>query len=365
MLRVLRALVEINSFTANKSGVDRNADLVRPLFEPLGFAASRVKAEPLYADHLVLHRGSGKKFVLISHLDTVYAPEEEFAWREEPGKIVGPGVADIKGGTVVIWSVLQALRERHPRFFDGHAWTILLNSAEERGNKTFADLARAQVAGAAACLVYEPGYPRNTVVVSRKGSARFTLRIKGRPAHSGSHHERGASAVVELADKILKIAGLTDYSLGVTTNVGAIRGGTVVNTVPGSAEALIDLRARDPASFESTKQKIRSIAREVTVRAAADGFPCSMELEEHPDYFPMPRNPETDRLFNLAQACDPGIEPQDRGGASDACHVWNLVPTLDGLGPVGDHTHAAGEEFITPESLTQRARLSFDLLQKI
>jgi glutamate carboxypeptidase len=209
-------------------------------------------------------------------------------------------------------------------------------------------------------------------VVARKGSARFTLRIHGRPAHSGSHPERGASAIVEMADKIVKIAGLADYDRGVTTNVGTVRGGTVVNTVPAYAEALIDLRARDAASFEAAKQSIRQVCAESIVRSRSDGFACRLELEEHPDYPPMPRNRATDRLFEWAredsEAVGAAVEPQERGGASDASHVCALAPTIDGLGPVGDHAHSSQpgrQEFILRSSLVPRALLAASLLSRI
>jgi glutamate carboxypeptidase len=374
-LEHLKRLVAVNSFTGNRDGVLQNAALVEDLFQPLGFEARRVASEvPGFGEHLLLHRSGKKRVVLVSHLDTVFAPEESFPWREAGPRIYGPGVNDIKGGTVLIHLFLQGLQKFAPDVFDGVDWTLVLDASEERGSRGFIDVLRAAVQGATACLVYEPGYPTSdgvhgTVVVSRKGSARFCLRVRGRAAHSGSHHDHGASAIVELADKIVRVAGLTDYGRGITTNIGKVSGGTVVNTVPAYAEALLDLRARDPESFEETKRKIREICREATVRSPADGFACTLELEEHPDYPPMPRNPGTERLFALARSCaqelgDP-VEPQDRGGASDACHVWDLVPTIDGLGPIGDSAHCLNEEFVLRDSFVRRALLNCALISRL
>jgi glutamate carboxypeptidase len=354
---LLRRLVEVNSFTANEAGVRRNAEIVEEMFE--GFRARRE------GEHLVLTRPGSRRVVLISHLDTVYAPDDGFAWREEGPRIYGPGVADIKGGTVVMWRALLALRQFAPDAFEGLGWTLLFNASEERGSAGFAELARREAAGAEACLAYEPGYPANTLVVARKGSARFTLRVRGRSAHSGSRHEEGANAIVELAGKILKIAALTDYARGITTNVGVARGGTVVNAVPESAEALIDLRAKDPDSFEAGKREIRAICREAEVRSASDGFPCALELEDHHDYTPMVRNAGTDALFELARGVDPTVEPQERGGSGDVCHVWREAPTLDGLGPVGDDCHCTGREYVLRDTLASRALLSYGLFRDV
>jgi glutamate carboxypeptidase len=386
-LQALETLVKINSFTTNREGVNRNATLIEGFFAPMGFESRRVPSKnPECGDHLALARRgrSDRRIVLVSHLDTVFSPEEEaangFRWREEGPRIYGPGTNDIKGGTVLIRLVMEGLRDLAPEVYEGISWTVLLNASEEHGSEDFPDLAREEAEGALACLVYEAGYPSaagSTVVVSRKGSARFGLRVRGRAAHSGSRHERGASAVVELADKILKVAALTDYARGVTTNVGVIRGGTVANTVPAFAEALVDLRARDPESFDEAKRRIRELAREATVRSAEDGFPCSLELEEHPDYPPMPRNEGTDRLFALAQdsARELGltIEGQARGGASDACHLWRTLPTLDGLGPVGDNAHCSqrspdgtrDQEYVLRDSFVERALLSLGVILRI
>lgn len=360
-LGVLKTLVEVNSFSANRDGVNRNGALVKDLFKPLGFEARDVAAEnPSYGDHVVLTKpGPGKKIVLVSHLDTVFATEEVFPWREEGPRIYGPGTNDIKGGTVLIRLFLGGLRDLAADFYRDANLTIVFDACEERGTADFIRLIQKEVQGAAACLVYEPGYPKNTIVVARKGSARSILRVRGVAAHSGSHHERGASAIVELAEKILKIAGLTDYSRGVTTNVGVVRGGTVVNTIPAYAEALIDLRGKDVESFDQAKRAIRDIASRTTIRG------CSAELEEMPDYRPMPRNPETDRLFAVVQDIDPTVEPQERGGSSDACHVWNLVPTLDGLGPVGDNAHCLGTEYVMRDSFVSRAVLNFELIRRL
>ena len=136
-LKFLERLVAVNSFTANRGGVLRNAELVAAQFRELGFVEERVSAEnPAFGDHQFLRRsGKGRNGVmLVTHLDTVYPEEEEkrhrFGWQVEAGRIYGPGVNDNKGGTVMIWLVLSALRELEPEIFESLSWQIAANAAE-------------------------------------------------------------------------------------------------------------------------------------------------------------------------------------------------------------------------------------------
>lgn len=378
----LERLVACNSLTSNVAGVDRCGGMVRDMFRDLGFDARSVRSAARdRGDHLVLtHSGrSSSEIVLVSHLDTVYSPEEEeangFRWREEAGRIYGPGVIDIKGGTVLIHLVLRVLATAAPRLFEAVGWRVLLNGAEETGSADFPPLAREQVGPPTlACLVFEHGHPRgedaSSVTVSRRGCGRFRVETRGRQAHAGSGHHRGANAIAEIARLITLIEGLTDPAKGLTFNAGVVRGGSVINSVPDQAMALVDMRADDPAVFERAVQTIEGLAGEGSVRSRSDGFPCRVEVTTLPAYPPWPDNPGSRRLAGVYQAAAERLglclHAEHRLGASDGCHLWDLAPTLDGLGPLGENIHCAQhdppagkfQESLIKASFEERAMLN-------
>src|SRR6266571_3695680 len=224
-LEMLRQMVGLNSFTAN----------------------------PEFGNHLVLTRRgrSAKSVAMISHLDTVFPPEEEarnnFHWQPEGDRIYGPGTVDIKGGTVMMWLVLSALREHTPEVFEEITWKLFWNSSEERLTPDFGDVCRSRFDGETlAALVFEAegrlGDER-LVVVARKGRAAWRVRVIGRGAHAGGKHSHGANAIVQLGKTIQQIAALTDYSRDLTFNLGTVSGGTVLNRVPHEAVAEGEFRA--------------------------------------------------------------------------------------------------------------------------
>ncbi len=386
--RSLRALVECNSFTRNREGVLRNAAMVRELFEPLGFTSSAAPSdEDDEGDHLVLARpgASGTTLLLISHLDTVYSPELErrtdFGWREDGDLIRGPGVADIKGGTMTMYVALEALAQEVPELFDETGWLVLLNAAEEDGSDTFRSLARSSASDrAAACLVYEHGNDRDggtLVTTSRRGSGRFVVETFGRQAHAGSSHARGANAIRELARKIEAIEAMTDPGGRTTFNVGLVEGGVGSNSVAAHARCTVDVRADDPESFAAAGARVASLAGTGEIASRADGFPCTVSVTRKPCFPPWPANDASTRLAAVAARAgrDVGIEvlAEHRLGASDGCHVWDLVPTLDGLGPIGFHLHSAEhdpergkeQESLRWSSVGERAMLSAALLVRL
>jgi len=349
---LLRRLVEVNSFTGNRDGVREVGRIVEGMFHPLGFSARWI------GDHLALEKGGagGPRLLLVGHLDTVYP--ENFAWREEGGRIFGPGVCDMKGGIVVMW---MALAQSCPPDV-----TLLFNATEEGGCADFPPLLRSFVTPATrACLVYEPGLEegsKTTVVTERKGSGRFRIDVAGRQAHSGHSHEKGASAIRELARVVERIEASTDRARGVTFNVGTIEGGTTVNSVPGRASAGLDLRAWTPADFAWGRAQALGLSGDGSVPGTR------VEVTELPGYPPWPGNEGSRRLGELACALDPMIVAGRRGGGSDGCHLWDLVPTLDGLGPVGRNAHVAtgkDPESVDPGSFAPRAKLSVALFRKL
>jgi glutamate carboxypeptidase len=382
---MLQKMVEINSFSLNRAGVNAVARLTADLFSPLGFTAESVPSDnPDYGDHLVLSReGSGPETItFISHLDTVFSPEEErrnnFKWREEGNRIYGPGTVDIKGGTMMVHLILSVLRERAPELFDSANWLFFLNSAEEMPSPDFGRLCRERTpSDARAALVVEGGAEETNhqaLVTARKGRALFRVEAHGRGAHAGNLHARGANAVNQLAHTIRRIEQLTDHEAKLTFNVGVVSGGTVVNRIPHHAVAEVEMRAFDPVTHEAGLTAMRTLETDVSVRSHEDGYPCRINIHLVSEIPPWPQNPATAKLFSVWQevgrGLGMGIVAQERGGVSDGNHVCASVPTLDGLGPCGENAHCSEhspdgskeQEYVRRDSFAPKAALNIAAL---
>jgi glutamate carboxypeptidase len=378
----LRALVAINSFTHAREGVVECGNYcVEQLFEPLGFETERIRSHvESRGDHLFLTQSGEAPLVLVAHLDTVYPRAQEiadgFAWREEGARIIGPGVADIKGGIVVLWMALKHMREQEPAEFARRGFHIFLNASEEGGCDDFPVLARERVPeDARACLVFEPAFDlgggRSSVVYARKGCGRFRFDVDGREAHSGNDHAKGANAIRELARKVEAIESLTDYDRDVTLNVGTIEGGTAVNCVPAHATCKVDLRTWNREAMARGRERLMAMAGEGSLPDTR------VRVTEEPGYPPWPETAASKELADLVVAAGAElgqkIEPTQRRGGSDGAHLYDLLPTLDGMGPVGRNSHCSVDdpatgrepESIDRDSLARRARLAVAVMTKL
>jgi glutamate carboxypeptidase len=386
-LDFLRDMVGINSFTTNAAGVNAVARRVEEAFAPMGFSATYVQAQPGRGRHLFLATGAeaGRPtLALVSHLDTVFPPEEEvcndFSWRREGRRIYGPGTNDIKGGTALIWLMLMAMREAAPEVFAGVHWIVALNACEELDSADFgAACARLLPAKTLAGLIFEADGGADddwAVVAARKGRATFTLRVEGRAAHAGGGHARGANAIVQLAEVIGRLAALTDHAAGVTVNVGTVTGGTVNNRVPHEARATLEMRAFDPVAFVRTREMILGFTGEGSVRSA-DGHACRVSVTQDDACAPWPVNAESERLVALWQEegarLGLNVARQERGGLSDGNVLWSRFPTLDGLGPRGEHSHCSEwsadgskvPEWVDADSFVPKALLNAQAIARL
>jgi glutamate carboxypeptidase len=352
----LREWVSINSFTYHRDGVNTVGQATAAAFAPLGFAAEYVPStDRRCGNHLFLRKPGRTQATLlcVSHLDTVFSTEEEarqnFRWREEPGRIYGPGVVDIKGGTALLWLQLRALRAAAPELYEHFSWVVALNAAEEVLGDDFAQSALARFGDRAkAALVYESGayQPDNfNLVVARKGRAQFRVAVTGRGAHAGSRHTDGANAIIELGRLLPVIEALTDPTRERTANIGLVRGGDSLNRVPHEAEAQGELRAYDPAALADAEARILALQGPGTVQAVTDGYRCRIHAEITGRTPGWPENAATRRLFDsytrAAVRLGAQVTPERRGGLSDGNLLASQLPTLDGLGPSGGNAHAS------------------------
>jgi len=386
-LALLRQWIETNSYTANPAGVNAVGDLSAAAFAGLGFTAERLPSDnPRFGNHLVLTRkgSSGLKLGLISHLDTVFPPEEErandFHWRVEGDRLYGPGANDIKGGTLLILMLLEALQKFDLATFEAVTWVVLLNAAEEVLSDDFGELCRQRLGtDGLAALVFEAGqHDEDTfwLVTRRKGMANYRITVEGKAAHSGSNHTLGANAVVQLAELIGKVAALTDYRRDLTFNVGPISGGVVSNRVPHFARASGEMRTFDAAVYAEALEKLLALQEQVSV-VSADGYPCKIAIEIVHKTSPWPQNPGTEALYaaweQAAAELGFALIREARGGLSDGNHLWNTLPTIDGLGPAGANGHCSerapdgskDQEYASLSSFAPKTVLNFVAIQKL
>lgn len=389
-LALLEEWVGRNSFTAHAAGVNALGAATAEAFAPLGFSCEFAPSEnPEYGSHLYLRRGARGRppVVLVTHLDTVFPPEEEkandFRWRPEPaeGRIYGPGTVDNKGGTLVLWLVLRALAELAPEVLEAHDWLIAANASEEALSADFArrtaercEAAAGGVPRASAVLVFEGGVLRGrefTVVTGRKGKADYRVLAAGRAAHAGSRHADGRNAIVALSEAVLRLARLTDEAREVTVNVGAIRGGTVVNRVPHEAWCDLEMRAFDDRVFEETRAAIRALAGPSSAVPGAELVVVPTGLTPA-----WSGDGGTVRLLDLfrdvaADQCA-SVVSERRGGLSDANYLAHLGPTLDGLGPSGGQAHCSErsadgskiQEYVEVASFVPKAALVLEMMRR-
>jgi glutamate carboxypeptidase len=291
--------------------------------------------------------------LLIGHCDTVW-PHGTLATMPveiRDGKLTGPGVFDMKGGLVQGVFALRALRELGAEL--PLTPTFFINSDEEigSGDSTVRILRLAR--HMQRVFVLEPALgPEGRLKTRRKGSLRFDLRIEGKAAHSGLDPDKGASAILEMAHVIRRLDELTDREKGVSINIGVIQGGTRRNVIAAEATAELDVRVLTLEDAERIDRIVR------TLKPVTPG--TSIHIEGGMDRPPLEATPGNRILWNQAQkaAKELGIELDEgtSGGASDGSFTSQLVPTLDGLGPVGDGAHAI-HEHVEIDRMPERAAL--------
>ena len=364
MLTLIRRLVECESPSDDAAAVDRSVDLVAA--EVAGIA--RVETHPggKFGRHMRIEFDlpGGKKsgqILALGHLDTVW-PTGTLAsmpFREADGRLWGPGVFDMKAGVAFcIWAV-RALRDLDLPV--SRRLVLQLNSDEEVGSESSRAHTEREARNSAAVLVLEPAHGLDgKLKTGRKGVGGFTVTVEGRPAHAGLDFEAGASAILELARQIDRIAGFTRLERGITVNPGVVSGGSRTNVVAAEATAKFDfriLRARDGPVVEKKFRGLRPFDRR-----------CRLTVEGGLNRPPLERTPGVAALFRKARAISRqmGIELGEAtvGGGSDGNFTAGLgVPTLDGLGAVGEGAHAAHESILVDRIADRTALIARLILE--
>ena len=338
----LRAFVELESPTVDKEACDRAGRHLAEQFRAYASAEIVWHPQDRYGDHFEARVGDGaRRILLLGHSDTVWpvGTIRRLPCWIEGDRLTGPGSFDMKYGDVqALWG-LRLVTEG--RLGAGKTFVFFGNSDEEVGSPTSRPIIERLARDAECVLVLEPAVgPEGAIKLWRKGIGIYHLDVDGIASHAGADPEQGRSAILELAHQVVDLQGLNNAATGTTLNVGVIRGGTRANVVAARAEAEIDLRVR--TSEEARLAHERILNRPTFVAGT------TVHVRGGLNRPPMEESAGAHRLYALAKriAAEEGfaLPAGGTGGGSDGNFTAALgVPTLDGLGAVGDGGHADHE----------------------
>jgi glutamate carboxypeptidase len=361
LLETTETLVRLESPTTDKAAVDRCGSVLASQLEAIGGRVTRL-SRPDRGDHLLAEFGCGaSQILLLGHFDTVWpvGQLDRMPLTRSGGRLHGPGVFDMKAGIAIAMLATRALLEVAPAL--SHRIVMLWTTDEEIGSESSRAAIEEEARRSQAVLVLEPSLPGGAVKTSRKGCGSYQLVVRGVAAHAGIEPQKGASAVQEMAHQILRVNAMQNLARGISVNVVQVSGGLRSNVIPDEARAVVDVRvptAAAAAEIDAAFRGLRPVDERTTVEANG-GF----------DRPPLERTDLVARLYKEAQdvARELGQELAEggTGGGSDGNFTAALgVPTLDGLGAIGDGAHAL-HEHVDIETLPDRAALVAGLLTRI
>ena len=355
LIALLKQLVEIESPSTDKAAVDRVGAVVADELCRLG-ARVTTDEQTAAGNHVVGQWGAGAgvdSLLLMCHMDTVYdlGTLARQPCVEANGRLMGPGVVDMKASIAMVLTVLATLKEKG--LWPDRPVTALFTSDEEIGSDTSRPLIERLAKESALVLCLEPCLPDGSLKTWRKGVGNFEIIARGKAAHAGADHENGRNAIEELAHHILAMQKLTDYRQGTTLNVGVVGGGSRSNVVPDEARAHVDMRVLTPEEAERITRWMHSL------KPILNG--TTLAVKGGLNRPPMPRDERMIATFKRAQAIAANMGVQlgegGTGGGSDANFVAPLgVPVLDGLVALGNGAHSEREHIVVA-SLPERAAL--------
>ncbi len=340
---MVRAMVECESPSDDAGAVNRFVELLSDLAAP--FAKVKTVAGGRFGKHLLCEfpaakRKAGGQILALGHSDTVWpmGTLRSMPFRESEGRLWGPGVLDMKAGIALFLFAMRGLRELQVPL---PAKVLLqVNSDEEVGSDSSRALTEKNARASKAVFVLEPGTGlTGKLKTARKGVGDYRVLVRGKAAHAGVDFQNGASAIVELARQVGRVAEFTDLQRGITVNPGVISGGTRTNVIAAEAYVDVDFRVARLADSTRLEKRFRGL-RAVDKR-------CTVEVEGGLNRPPMERSKGIVELFRRAKAIHPGVEESETGGGSDGNFTAALgIPTLDGLGAVGEGAHAVNESIL-------------------
>ncbi len=354
-LQDLKKIVNINSHTQNKHGVDEVGKLMSMWIEELGLKRKSFKRE-LIGDHLLFKslRKKGIKILLLGHNDTVFPKGYFEGFREDDKWVYGPGVCDMKGGNIIALQSLRNIFNKNKKIYN---IDFLLVSDEETGSDDSKEITSKIALDYDYCFVFEAAGKNLELVTSRKGVGRYIIKIEGKAAHAGTSYEKGRNANLEGAIKLQKYSNLINLEEGTIVNVGKCEGGIGINTVSPHFEMLMEYRF----DKKSEQRRVERSVEEITLASYIKGTLSSAQGIIQRDV--MEENEKQLELIKFFEKLlNQKIFTEKRGGVSDANIVSNCgVITLDGFGPYGDGDHTKKERALK-SSFEQRIEMMTKIL---
>ncbi|MBP2660354.1 MAG: peptidase [Firmicutes bacterium] len=352
-LKELEYLVNIDSGSKSLEGVAQIGEYFSEKFKAAGWNIKKYDIAPEIAPCIEITNRDTDRFdiLLLGHMDTVFpaGTVKERPFTIKDGKAYGPGVIDMKSGLLSAYYALDGLKDQELSI------CLLLNSEEEMGSRRVRPWLEKAAGKSRYVFVLEAARENGDLVLTRKGLGRYTFEFHGVAAHAGVAPQNGISAILELGHWIVALHGLTDFSSGLTLNVGTVVGGTTANVVADYAKAELDFRVADMSQVHIIKQKIDSLLAHAKTSGVKIGVSGGMTRP--------PLNPteETQKICRLAETIgkelDMTVHWAKTGGGSDGNFSAALgVPTIDGLGPVGGNAHGT-HEYMLIESVEPRIHL--------
>ncbi len=348
----LARVVNINSYTKNKDGVDRVGLVFDNWFEELGYKTTVYKRQDIgnHRHYISSHVKDAKKLLLLGHLDTVFPPNKFENYSDDNEWIYGPGVCDMKGGNVV---ALQALRELHSLHVEIKNIDILLVSDEETGSDDSKILTAKLASDYDYCFVYEAAGKAMEVVTARKGVGTFFIDIQGKAAHAGNHYIDGHDANLEASYKLQELVKLTDLQKATTVNVGKIEGGIGANTISPHSHLVFELRYKEVQERDRVLKSIDEIVSKSFVEGTISTLSGGIQRDVM-----QTSSSSLELIKSIEKIIQNSLSYEERGGVSDANIVSSCgVITLDGFGPYGDGDHTIHER-ASKKSFDERISLS-------
>ncbi|MCP5117659.1 MAG: M20 family metallopeptidase [bacterium] len=361
-IALIRELVECESPSEDKAALGRMRDLIVGRLTDLG-KVRKVRGGHLHCQFdLPGPRKKDGQILALGHYDTVWpmGTLAKMPFRKRAGRLHGPGIFDMKSGIAFFISAMTTLRELDLPV--SRRVVMRLVSDEEIGSATSRDGTEREARRSIAALVMEPALGLDgNLKTARKGVGDYKVTVHGKASHSGIDFASGASAVVELAKQIEQIAKLTNLKRGVTLNPGILGGGGKLNVVADKAWVELDLRVTRQRDGDAVDRKLHAL-KPFDKR-------CRLEITGGLNRPPMERTVGVARLFRLARklAAEMGVEQGEAatGGASDGNLTAALgIPTLDGLGGVGEGAHAPHESILV-DRIADRVALLGKLVRSI
>lgn len=363
MLELIETLVNIDSGTYVKHGVDKVGKVLLEEYKSIGFQAEIDEQEIVGSNLLIRHpEAVDPQIVIIAHMDTVFkeGTVAERPFRREGDYAYGPGVIDLKSSQVTTLFALKALIEGGSNAYKNVE--VILNTDEEIGSIYSRELIERTAKDKKYALILEPAQNGN-LVSERKGGGKYLLKITGKSSHAGIAPENGVSAIEELGNKIIKLHKLTNRDEGINVNVGIVKGGTSVNTIAPYAEAFIDVRINTAEQGDAIDKAIKEICSKSDVPGT------TLELTGKITRPAWVLTEESQKLIDII--ADEGkklgleLSHEKSGGGSDGNLTGYMgIPSIDGLGPEGGNAHEESE-FLHIPSLTVRTNLLANVIQRL